>query len=83
MIEKNDQNMSKNLLYPFRYLFLNEWLSVAAISIGRNFSTIQGHLNELDVVYALGAEEAVAEGLDAKPLGQDQGTEPAKLKQIL
>ena len=24
MIEKNDQNMSKNLLYPFRYLFLNE-----------------------------------------------------------
>ena len=57
-----------------------QWLQSVLVVI---FSTIQGHLNELDVVFALGAEEAVAEGLDAKPFGQDEGAQPAKLKQIL
>ena len=41
------------------------------------------NLDELDVVFAFRAEEAVAKGLDAKPLSQDEGTQPAKLEQIL
>ena len=41
------------------------------------------HLDKPDVVFALGAEEAVAQRLDAEPLGEDERTKSPELEQIL
>ena len=41
------------------------------------------YLNKFDVVLVLGAEETVSQGLDAEPLGQDEGTQPPELEKIL
>ena len=38
------------------------------------------YLNQLDVVFALRAKQTVAQRLNAVPLGEDEGTKPAKLE---